>query len=98
MRDTTPKYSLEVNCPGHYITPMAWNVKGKYGYPGDGKPTAENLAKWVQAFIDSHKPGGSNHHLSSMGTLPIPSYARIVLNDGSRTLVAEWKAPMFMAI
>lgn len=65
---------------------------------GFGAPNAENLARYVADYIESLKVGGSNAHLArDYGFIPVPNYARIVRN-GSREIVAEWAAPMFMAI
>ena len=91
-RSVTPKYAVEVQG----CTSAAWRVKEQYGIPGYGSPTAENLAKYVKAYIESLQPGGVNQHVSNaLGYVPIPTHARIVLNDGSRTVLAEWEKVMW---
>lgn len=94
-RSRTPKYAVVI--PG--VTPMAWWIKPQPGgIAGNGKPTAENLARFVAQYIRSLEPGGVNYHVSqSLGHVPYPDYAKIVVN-GSWTVVAEWKAPAFMAV
>lgn len=98
-RSTTPKYALILDCRSP-VTRMAWNVKPPVGCKvGHGKPTEENLAKYVATFIDSMKPGEPNRHLwTAYGSNAVPHAARIIRNDGSGLVVAEWKAPMFMAL
>ena len=94
-RSFTPKYAVEMEG----CTSATWRVGPEYQIPGNGKPTAANLAKYVEAYIGSLKTGGVNVHISkALGYMPIPNWARIVLNDGSRTVIAEWKAPLFMIV
>ena len=96
-RSTTPKYALVVVCPGLNTSRMAWHVKPPVGCKeGHGAPTAANLEKYVDGFVESLKPGGANRHLfTAFGDKAVPNSARIVHNDGSGRVVAEWKAPMF---
>jgi hypothetical protein len=64
-----------------------------------GRPTAKNLERWVAEYHRSLEPGGVNVHISrSLGYVPYLNSARIVHNDGSNEVVAEWHAPMFMAV
>ena len=99
-RSTTPKFAIEMDCTGVVTTPQAWHVKPPVGCKtGYGKPTAENLAKYVETYLGTLKPGGVNRHLvTAFGSKVIPHAVRVVKNDGSREVVAEWKAPMFMAL
>lgn len=93
-RSSTTKYAVEMQG----TTSRCWYVKNKYGR-SDGPPTPENLARYVQAYIDSLKPNGANYHISkALGYMPIPNWARIVLNGGNRPAVAEWKAPAFCLV
>jgi hypothetical protein len=88
-RSRTSKYAIEMDG----VTSSCWFVNEK------GRPTEENLAEYVSAYVESLKVGGCNYHVSkALGFMPIPNWARIVLNDGSRKPVVEWKAPMFMVI
>lgn len=95
-KSSTPKYVVEMEGS----TPAAWRVKSRgANCPGYGSPTEANLATYMQMFIDSLKPGGCNHHVSkALGYMPIPNWARIRVNCLGGEVVAEWKAPMFMAI
>ncbi len=82
---------------GVAVTPMEWRVRGgRTTGPGYGKPTPENLAAYVDGYIKSLRADGSNAHISrEYGFMPIPNWAQIVRNDGSRAVVANWIAPMF---
>jgi hypothetical protein len=98
-RIITPKYRLEIKPvpkPGrdgfYEFTAQAWEVKTK------GKPTAANIEKYIRAFVESQKIGGCNEHLArSAGFIQVPNCARIVRQSDGQ-VVAEWRAPMFMAI
>jgi hypothetical protein len=80
-------------------TAAAWHVKDRHQVKGYGKPTEANLTKYIEAFIESLKPGGCNHHVSkALGYMPIPNWARIRVNCIGGETLAEWKAPMFMAL
>lgn len=94
-RSYTPKYVVEMEGS----TPAEWRVKSRYGIPGYGAPTEANLIKYVEAFIESLKVGGANQHISkALGYMPIPNWARIKVNCAGGEMLAEWKAPMFMAL
>ena len=92
-RSTTPKYALEMDG----VTSASWRVRPPAGGgKGQGTPTDANLERHVLAYIDSLKIGGVNQHvLLALGHIPVPNWARIVRNDGSRAVVASWKAPPF---
>lgn len=100
-REHTPKYRIEFHTtkPG-YFTTQAWRVYGRFGRPGDGKPFTANIDRWVTAFENSLKPGGTNAHL---GIFSIIS-AKIKKQDTGK-VVAEWERhtarpdePKFQAI
>jgi hypothetical protein len=56
-RVVTPKYSLEVEVAGPFrVTPAAW--RAEYG-----RPNCITLAKYVETFEASTRPGGANAHL-----------------------------------
>jgi hypothetical protein len=82
---------IEIRCPGFNVSPMEWRNKES------GKPTTENIGKWVQSFIDSQKLGEPNFGVAQK--LCIPTSARVYkqTRDGKVEL-ATWDAPMFMAI
>ena len=91
MRDTTTKYQVRIKVDRYGFPPMSWNCRR------DGRPTAGNLRKFVESFEASTRPGGVNAHLGSTTV----TKAMIMLNDGSRKLVAEYeapKAPLFMLV
>jgi hypothetical protein len=81
-RSTTPKYAVEyrdvIVLRGDRrervsLTDTGWNVRES------GRPTDENLERYVREFEDSTLPGGVNEHL---GVTRVGS-ATIYLNDGS---------------
>jgi len=83
-RSTTPKYVVDVKLksPKWSSTPSAWESKQA------GKPTEQNLAKWVKMYNDSIKPGGVNDHLGPEHELV---WAGIRLNQGmDKSYIAEW--------
>lgn len=85
-RDYTPPYLVEMEG----TTKCAWNVRERPGASADGKPTAENLKKYVEAFIASQEPGKPNAHIpKAFGHKIVPTWARIVRN-GSREVVATY--------
>lgn len=63
---------------------MAWNVKQC------GKPTIDNIDKWVTVFEQSCLPGGGNAHL---GLDPVLN-CEICLN-GSHESIAVWERKTF---
>jgi hypothetical protein len=93
-RITTPTYRLEItDHTGEFgMTPMAWRVRD------GGKPTTENIDKWVTAFEASLLT-----HNKHLGIFSIKS-ARIV-RQSTGDVVAEWQRraarpnePMFQII
>jgi hypothetical protein len=82
-RSVTPPYALEMDG----ATPMSWWVKRRKPFTSYGKPTAENLAKFMADYLKSLQPGGCNQHIAY-----VPRWARIVVNDGGRRVIAEWLA------
>jgi hypothetical protein len=65
---------------------MEWRVKAQYGAPGYGKPTLENLDRWIARFEKSMQPGGVNAHLGYDPVL----YAKVVDQRTGEVLV-EWR-------
>lgn len=91
-RSYMPKYRIEFSDQGGPQFPQAWRVR-EYG-----KPTTENIEKWVHSLVDSMKIGGVNEHISrAVGYIPVPNRAKVV-NQYTGETVATWTAPMFMAI
>lgn len=83
-RSYTPTYRLVL--PN--ATPMAW--QRKYG-----KPTPENIERYIRLYVKSQEPGGPNAHIAkSLGYLDIPNQGRVIRQRDNK-LVAEWKAPAF---
>ena len=87
-RSTTPTYRLEIL--GHTgkftMTNSAWNVRSRYGAPGDGKPSTESLDRYVTSFEASLRSGECNAHL---GIFSLTSCQ--IVRQSSGKVVATWK-------
>jgi len=82
----TPKYRIELNNHG-----LADSFVWERSY---GKPTPENIEKWVSGYIRSHFKGGANDHI---GKTPNVSSAQIV-NQKTQKVVTSWRAPAFWVL
>lgn len=87
------KFSRVVSVDGEsarfvMITDAAWNCKQA------GRPTDENLRKYVRDFEDSTLPGGVNEHL---GVTRVGS-AKIALNVGAGNTLATYEPGMFEVV
>lgn len=84
-------YSLKFRCvSGKHYTPNEWRVKSHRLYgPGFGKPTPENIDKWVSGFEQSMIDGVNKH----LGTDQVV-YAEIV-DQRTGEVVAKWKRSEF---
>jgi hypothetical protein len=79
-----PTYRLEVECEGAVLTPAIWRV-GKCGdLPGHGRPTADNLARWVRMAAATRNPACKRLGLHRIVR------ARIV-RQTSGHVAAEWR-------
>lgn len=56
-RSTTPRYAIHLQLQGIEITPGGWQVSPRNGCLGLGKPTFDNLDKWVTKFETSMLEG-----------------------------------------
>ena len=87
-RSTTPTYRLEIL--GHTgdfgMTNGAWNVRGRNGCPGAGKPSTESLDRYVTSFEESLRPGECNAHL---GIFSLTSCQ--IVHQSTGKVVATWK-------
>lgn len=83
-RSITPKYRVEL-AGNIRVTPMAW--QRSYG-----RPTAANLAKMVQGYNDSYRPGGVNAHISEGMDVPARHDAARIVRQADDVVMAEWKA------
>jgi len=88
-RSIKSKYKLEIrNDLGRVImTPMCWFVKDK------GKPTRDNLIKYVKSFNESLKPGGVNEHLAKAYGIEEARIDRARISENVRdgAVIAEYK-------
>lgn len=74
-----------------------WHVRKSYKAPTPyGKPNAENLQKFVDAYHDSLK--GVNKHLVREGyPLPLITWVE-VYNQKTGNVEATWQAPAFAEV
>lgn len=86
----TPKYRIEflqTNCGGGN-TPMCWDIK-------NGRPTNDNLEKYLDAYSKSCEMGGVNDHISAaIGFIPVVLKA-VIINQRNEEIVASYQAPLF---
>ncbi len=85
-RTITPKYIVKVRHSGGVAsTDSCWNSKQS------GRPTAKNLATWVEKYHESLKAGGCNEHVSkTYGANAQLRYAAVLVNLTGE-IVAEWR-------
>lgn len=92
-RSRTPRYVVEVNGTGR-AQAMEWRARRRGQVLGYGKPTNENLAKWVERFNAALKPGGVNEHLGDRCRVDSAK----VVDQFSGEVKAVYKAPMFQLV
>jgi hypothetical protein len=84
----TSKYQVRIFSPAHNYSPASWNCRR------DGRPTDANLARYVESFEASTRPGGVNAHLGETRILR----AVIAVNEYGGDVVARYSAPLFTVI
>lgn len=85
-KSRTPKYTVELyyaNKRTRLAFPMEWRIAKRGQAPGYGRPTPENLARYVAAYNETAKPGGYNE---SGG----PAIAAQICLNGTRQPVARY--------
>lgn len=97
-RSTTPTYRVEfygVVAAGRRVrhTPGAWNVRSRGCVLGNGIPTDERLAAYIEEIEQSTLPGEVNEHL---GVTRIARAA--IIHQRSGETVASYEAPLFRAM
>jgi len=97
-RSYTPRYVIKINGAGRtnavQIMPMEWRSRARGPYEGYGKPTEANLAKWVEKFNESLRPGGCNDHVGERAQV---TKANIV-DQFTNEVVATYEAPAFQVV
>ncbi len=88
-RAAIPKYVVETNEYGRcgFNEPMIWQKTW-------GRPTDENLKKFVEQMNKSTKPGGCNDHLKNC----IIANAKIRHNCRDGAVIATYRGPSFMVM
>lgn len=83
---------------GATSTACEWYTRGRNGRPADGKPTVENITRWVEAYEASLRAGGSNAHLGihSVVTAVIKHHGEVVCSWSNR--VNRPNAPLFQMV
>ena len=87
-RDVTSRYAVQVIVPGYRYSPACWNCRR------DGRPTAANLARYVESFEASTRAGGCNAHLGETRVRE----ACVRVNEYAGTVVATYRAPLFALV
>lgn len=88
-RSITPPYRVEIEYTDGRNSRTTWNLRSNNArVPADGKPTATNLARYVESFHASTAPDGANKHLAGLKI----ETARIVRQATGETM-ATWHAP-----
>jgi hypothetical protein len=77
-------YRLEIECEGAVLTPAIWRVGSHGDTPGHGRPTTENLARWVKTLEATRCPVFKRLGLHRV------IRARIVRQTSGK-VVAEWR-------
>jgi hypothetical protein len=88
-RTATSKYAVSITVPGYRYSLASWRCNQS------GRPTDANLARYVEAFEASTRPGGCNAHLGEQYV----SSAYVKVNSGyDGQVVATYRAPMFRVV
>ncbi len=90
-KSITPKYAVEFFGVVANGMPVRWTAMSWRGKQA-GRANAVNLAKFIKEYEASTYQGQCNAHL---GVTKIGA-AQLLLNDGSRTIVAEYVADTMM--
>lgn len=81
----TPTFVINVNdfqvFPTQNVDPMAWDTKYS------GKPTEENIKKWVEMYNASLEPDGVNSHVGRSAAV----YGGSIKNQKTGDIVAHWE-------
>lgn len=86
------RYVVRLLCPESIASPAEWRVGARHGAPGYGRPTVDNLRKYIRKYNESLRPGGANDHIGRRGR----AIGGVVVDqEHGNVVVAEWKAPMF---
>lgn len=85
------RYRLQIKCAsGWYYTPMEWRVRTQRNTgPGFGKPTTENIDRWVTRFEWSMIHGPNRH----LGQDRVVSASIVDQHTGD--VVAEWSRKQY---
>lgn len=70
-------WTVEALAKGAVFTVGKWRTKKEGVVPADGKPTIENLKKWVDRLNESFLPGRGNEHIKN-----VKVYGAIVRHNG----------------
>ncbi len=88
------RYSVSFVTVTGGMTPAGWRERRQGQIPGDGKPNAANLAKYIETMNVSFLPGGVNEHVGARGRI----VSAKLRDHYSNSIIAEWSAPMFQVV
>lgn len=86
-RVTTPTFAVRIFVKDAVYSPTGWPCD-RLGLPSD-----ERLARYVQGYEDSTRPGGCNAHVGPETV----TRARII-RQATGEIVASYTAPMFSVV
>jgi hypothetical protein len=70
-------------------TPQEWRTKARTGVTAHGRPTVENIARFVTAMEASLAPGGCNAHIS--GRMGVDTIVKAwIVDQSTGETVATW--------
>lgn len=82
---------LQLYTPDSHTTASEWRTSARHGIPGYGKPTVENLKRYIKRYNHSLRPGGANSHIGRRGR----ATGGQIRSQKTGAVLAEWRAPTF---
>ena len=92
-------YTIQITTSdGNGSSPMEWRIKKRCWMPADGKPTVENITRWVETYEASLRAGGANAHLGihSVVTAVVRHHGDVVCSWSNK--VNRPNAPLFQMV
>jgi hypothetical protein len=92
-------YTIKITTSdGAISTPSEWRLRSVRGCPADGKPTVENISRWVERYEASLRAGGTNAHLGihSVVTAVVRHHGDVVCSWSNK--VNRPNAPLFQMV
>ena len=91
-KSTTPTFRIELKMNGNFNTSFVFDTKEH------GRPTIGNAEKYRNGMNNSLKEGGTNYHITERQGFYKPYTDARIINQKTKEIVIEFKAPMFEVI